>query len=220
MQLLHFSDTHSNRRAIEAVARVAAKWKEACVAVTGDVCNGRWHNARPEFNELTNPRIWFVRGNHDEYPSDQFGHLSRVEWQTPYLADLQSCVLVGLDSERRDGVDLQLREIVMPEQRAQQRVLIVLHHRPFSTSIKQAIISWAKTCFPSIVSIVLLHGHEHHHWDFFAEVIKEDFEGVRIITSHVYSANMGFRNGAVAGCANLFDIGNSGNILVETVYDT
>jgi len=228
LQILHFSDVHDNQRAIKAVIRIAEKWKEAFVVVTGDVCNGPLQVASSEFNELSNPGVWFVRGNHDEDPLTQFGHLPRVKWQTPYLIDLQGCLLIGLDSERSDDILIQLMEImpklieIMRKEYSRQRVLIFLHHRPFSSSIKQTIISWAREWFKDVVSIALLHGHEHHPRGFYADIIEEDYDSIHIIISNVYSANMnGNRELSqnVAGCANLLEIEPSGEISVVTVFD-
>lgn len=217
MKILHFSDLHNNQRAIEAAIHVAQKWQEASIAITGDVVNGSSEAASYLINEFPNPHIWLVRGNHDEFPENQFGHLVSVEWRAPYLVDdLQNCVLIGLDSEREDGIVPQLVEI-SPTKCTQQNVLIVLHHRPFSLPLIQTIISWAKIFFPSIVSIVFMHGHEHHDKSFHAKVDKKDFEGIHIIISHVYSANMNNKR-VYAGCANLLNIRNDGNISVKKVY--
>lgn len=92
MQILHFSDVHNNQLAIKAVIRVAENWNQAFVVVTGDVCNGPLQVAHTGFNELSNPGVWFVRGNHDQDPKNQFEHLSRVKWHAPYLSVLKKIV--------------------------------------------------------------------------------------------------------------------------------
>ncbi len=219
MQILHFSDTHNNRRATSAVVRIAQKWTNSIVTVTGDVCNGPYQIAHSMFNNLSNPHIFFVRGNHDQIPQIQFFNMPpAVKWQAPYLVNLNSCVLVGLDSEK-NNISNQLLKITPKSKRIQKKVLIILHHRPFSELLKREIISWANRYLPRIVSIALLHGHEHYIRDFYAEFSEENLEGINIITSHVYSANTSI-NPIVIGCANLLTLDNNGNVSIQTIYDT
>ena len=218
MHLLHFSDTHNNQRSTAAVIRLAQKWNNAIFAFTGDVCNGPYQIALPMFNNISNPHIFFVRGNHDQIPQIQFFNMPpAVKWQAPYLFNLKSCVLVGLDSEDYN-IPSQLLKITPKGRRIQKKILIILYHRPFSIQTKTEIISWASQYFPKIVSIALLHGHEHYKQEFFAEFSKELREGINIFTSHVYSANTRV-NPIALGCANLLDLDSDGNISIQTIFN-
>jgi hypothetical protein len=91
----------------------------------------------------------------------------------------------------------------------------VLHHRPFSSTLKKAIVSWAKNRFPALVSVALLHGHEHHRKTFFAEAVADRVDDIAVVTSNVYTANIRFG----LGCANLLSIDTDGNITSQTVHD-
>jgi hypothetical protein len=222
VKFLHFSDTHNNQRAIAALARVAAAWADAHVCVTGDVCNCWWQDASTVFDQLTNPGVWLVRGNHDKEPYLQFGHLVHARWQAPYLAsDIPGCVLVGFDSESRDGVEAQLSDLGTGPHADGKKTLIALHHRPYSESLKRTIGVWAANNFPSLSTVVLLHGHDHHRYGFFAEHEREELGGLRFVTSYVYSAQMGVRDGnlGIPGCANLITVESNGSVSVRTVYD-
>ena len=187
MRLLHFSDLHGNRRAIEALTRVAARWSDAYVAITGDVCKDNFA-ASSDYDALTNPQVWLVPGNHDDPAPQRLGHLNRVRWQAPYLFELENCVVVGLDSEGKDGLDTQLRSVSNEVQIENKRVLIVLHHRPFD-GLREVVLGWANEYFLDLASVILLHGHEHHLKSIFAESTKERLGNVAVITSNVYSAN-------------------------------
>ena len=221
MLLLHFSDIHDNRRAVDAVCNVAAKWRGAYVAITGDVCQTDSIASR-RYDELPNPKIWLVRGNHDVLPKEQFGHLTRVQWQTPYFASLSNQIaLIGLDSEQNFGdtrIEKQLQSIGVPDNADQKRALVVLHHQPYTVS-KELILDWIKKNFPNITHIALLHGHQHHPPDFYAERSREHSGGVNILISNVYSANTKFCKKRTMGCANLFVIRDDGSMLVEPVFD-
>jgi predicted phosphodiesterase len=218
MQILHFSDTHNNPRATAAVVRIAQKWNNAIITVTGDVCNGPNQIAHSMFNNLSNPHIFFVRGNHDQNPQIQFSNMPpAVKWQAPYRFNLKSCVLVGLDSED-NNISNQLLKIKPKSKHIQKKVLIILYHRPFSELLNREITSWANKYLPGIVSIALLHGHEHYKREFYAEFSEENLEGINIITSHVYSANTSI-NPIVIGCANLLELDNNGNVSIQTIYN-
>jgi predicted phosphodiesterase len=216
MRLLHFSDLHGNRRAIEALTRVASRWIDAHVAITGDVCKDNFI-ASPEYDTLQNPRVWLVPGNHDSPPPQRLGHLNRVEWQTPFIAELENCSVVGLDSESPDDVGKQLQSLERSSEGRENRLLIVLHHKPFDRKLKETILGWANESLPGLVSVLLLHGHEHHVKGFFAEVSDDRLGNLAVVTSRVYSANRTVGDG-ILGCANLFSFGNDG-IKVQTVYD-
>jgi hypothetical protein len=218
MQLLHFSDTHDNQKAVNALARVAARWRDADVAITGDVCK-KWHQASPLLDDLPNPHVWLVPGHHDRPPAERLGHLSRVRWQTPYLAELRHCALVGLDSEQHGGAEPQLQTLVTGSASAEVKSLIVLHHSPYTERSRNNIIAWAKNTFPGLASAVLLHGHEHHVREFFAEHSETHVDGVAVFTSRVYSANMNFGWKGIPGCANLITVGPGGDVQIRTVYD-
>lgn len=222
MRLLHFSDTHNNQRAIAALARVAAVWADAHVCVTGDICNCWWQDASPVFDQLPNPGVWLVRGNHDKKPQLQFGRLTRARWQAPYLvSDFPGCVLVGLDSESRDGVENQLDGLAAEPGADEEKTVVVLHHRPYSEPVKRAIVTWARSNFTKLSTVILLHGHDHHRSGFFAEHSSEEFGSTRFVTSYVYSAQMGVRDGnlGIPGCANLITVESDGVVTVRTVYD-
>lgn len=109
--------------------------------------------------------------------------------------------------------------MVMPNQCKKKTSLVVLHHRPFSDLAKHDVLIWAMINFQNIISIALLHGHEHNDRKFSADFIEEDFGGIHIIISNVYSANVNGKRD-LAGCANLLDIALSGEISVKTVFDT
>ena len=221
MLLLHFSDTHGIRRAVHAVCNVASKWKTANIAITGDVCRLD-AIASPEFDEFSNPATWLVNGNHDGIPAAKFGHLKRVKWQKPYIADLSKyATIIGLDSEQessRSSLENQLQSLSLTDNFEQKTALVVLHHRPY-THTKAHILVWAKQHFPRIKHVALLHGHEHHLLDFYAKTIVEQYEDIAVVTSNVYSANSTFFKGKTRGCANLFIIRDDGSIVVETVFD-
>ncbi len=137
------------------------------------------------------------------------------------MRDLHDCVLVGLDSESRDGVEAQLSGLAAVPGDAEKKVVVVLHHRPYSELVKRTISLWAGSNFPSLVSVVLLHGHDHGRYGFFAENSSEQIGGVRFVTSYVYSAQMGVRDGnlGIPGCANLITVESDGGVSVQTVYD-
>jgi predicted phosphodiesterase len=217
MQLLHFSDLHGNRRAIEALTRVAARWTDAYVAITGDVCRDNFV-ARSEYDTLPNPRVWLVPGNHDSPAPRRLGHLNRVQWQAPFVAQLENCIIVGLDSESPDDADKQLQSLETSSEGQENNLLIVLHHKPFDRELKETILGWANESFRDLGSILLLHGHEHHMKSFFAEVSEDRLGNLAALTSRVYSANRTVGDG-ILGCANLLSIGNDGSIKVQTVYD-
>lgn len=225
MLLLHFSDTHDNRLAVDAVINIAARWKEAFVAITGDVCSQISNRASPRYDELPNPKTLLVRGNHDPYPTVQFSHLTKVEWNAPYVTELSSrVILIGLDSERNPGrtrceeIHEQLNTVRIPGECIEKRVLIVLHHQGYGL-VKDIIIDWAKYHFSGLVSLVLLHGHQHGPADFFAEHSQEICRNVIVTISNVYSANRKYCKGRALGCANLLIIRDSGSVVVEPVFD-
>lgn len=215
-QILHFSDTHDNQRSVEVLFCVASNWKHASVAITGDVCN--YKKASSKYDELPNPNIWLVPGNHDIPISHRLG-LCRVRWQTPYLLEGSNSIAVGLNSEDVDGVEGQLGVLKEAAQDNDKRVLIVLHHKPFHENLVKALVSRGLCAIPNLRSLVLLHGHDHHAKTFFAEWHTSELDGISVFTSNVYSANTWFGNYGLAGCANLITIHDSGEISNQTVYD-
>lgn len=213
MQILHFSDLHNNDLALNAAARVAARWSDAHVCITGDACNGK-ARAIFKFDGLHNPGYWFVPGNHDKPVSERLGHLFSPKWRTPYLAILEDCVLVGLEIERDEEAEAQLMEIQILPESLEKRVLVVLNHWKLSSFVRKTFLMWVRENFPTVVSIVLLRGHNHPS-DFFAEITTDDV----IIVSRVYSANIYFGHGGIPGCANLISIEKDGKVTAQTVYD-
>jgi predicted phosphodiesterase len=217
-QILHFSDTHDNQRAVEALLCVAANWKNACVAITGDVCSEVNKKASPKYNDLPNPDVWLVPGNHDTPIPSRLGHLNRVRWQTPYLVERSNSIVLGLNSEDIEGVEGQLRILDDGPKGSDEKVVIVLHHKPFNADLVEVLLSWA--CSASkIRSLVLLHGHEHPDETFFAEWSERKLDRVSILTSNLYSANTWFCHYGLAGCANLITIHDGGEVAIQTVYD-
>ena len=92
----------------------------------------------------------------------------------------------------------------------------MLHHRQYLGSLKPKIIAWGRPNLPDLVSVVLMHGHEHHQYGFFAEVNEKKIGGVNMITSYVYSAQVAVRRGnpGIAGCANLITIEAGGQVTI------
>jgi hypothetical protein len=126
--------------------------------------------------------------------------------------------LVGLDSESPDDVSKQLQSLEMSTESRANKLLIVLHHKPFDRALKGTILGWANESLPELASVILLHGHEHYMKGFFAELSEDRLGKLAVVTSRVYSANTTVGAG-ILGCANLLSIGNDGSIKVQTVYD-
>jgi hypothetical protein len=222
VQLLHFSDTHNNKDAMTAVAKVAARWKDSIVVVTGDVCSLSEPYVSSVFDDLPNHRVFLVRGNHDKSPEIQFSRLERTQWEAPYFEPLGYSALIGLDSElnprlsRIKEVGRQLSEIEPSQPFPDVKTLIVLHHTPYA-HIRGVIIDWAKNHFPNIVSLALLHGHAHKPRDFYAQQTYEKSNGLYIYTSHVYSANNRHEYSRFLGCGHLLDCGKNGEVSIALV---
>jgi len=217
-QILHFSDTHDNQRAVEALLSVATNWKNASVAITGDVCSEVNKKASPTYDELPNPDVWLVPGNHDTPITSRLAHLNSVRWQTPYLVERSNLIVVGLNSEDVDGVERQLRVLEGVQKGSENKVIVVLHHKPFDSDLVKALLSLAASA-RKVRSLVLLHGHEHPSKTFFAEWSEKRSHRIFILTSNVYSANTWFSHYGLAGCANLITIHDSGEVAIQTVYD-
>lgn len=204
VSILHFSDIHNNKVALRKVLSLSSQHKDHYVAITGDVCSLKSPFPAHEYDALRNPKIWMVRGNHDQVETELFSRLKKVIWQPPYFSTLSEKIAVlGLDSET-DQFEPQLKQVEISVQRSRLKTIIVLHHRPYSVETKKMVTSWIKKQFPGALTLLLLHGHEHGDREFFSKILREEFSGFVIYTSHVYSANLSYKLGEMAGCANRF----------------
>jgi predicted phosphodiesterase len=213
--ILHFSDIHHNRRAVKAVWALCRHYVSDIVAITGDVCSVKNPRASDEFDYLPNPRVFLVPGNHDDDPQITFSHLRTAEWHTPLLDSLSNNVaILNLNSEQPD-INEQLYTARFKGNPAQTKCAIVSHHRPYSSELYEKLISRLKNLFPSLISVIYLHGHAHHLEGFYSKLTSEQRQGIQITVSNVYSANVNVDEGKRVGCANRFLIDENGMVAFD-----
>lgn len=214
--LLHFSDIHNNQVALEKVFLLCKAYKEYSVAITGDVCSTHSPFPYKKYDELPNPWIGLVPGNHDIKQLDDFARMKKARWETPYFSQLKDNVaIVGFNGET-DIIDYQMRNVKC-RNRGSQKALFVLHHRPYSQKVRKRVARWARENFPNLMSLILLHGHEHNNDAFFSDIQILKINGLNVFVSHVYSANVKHLKGMMAGCANLFIVQENGQVIFSKV---
>ncbi len=214
-RVLHFADTHNNRLATAAVVEVVSASPEACVAFTGDLCTYGNPIADPRLNQLPNPRVWIVPGEHDLPAAEAFAALKGICWRTPFVETRSRVKVVGLDTTAGHLIDQQLSSLrSRDERKGYSYVLILCHNPPLDRHLRQLLV-WLSP--PSHqVPIVLCHGHVHHDSSFYARSYILNMDGSEINVSHVYSANTG-RNREFIGAGNLIEFCEGGALRIEAV---
>lgn len=203
-QFLHFSDTHNNMRATEAVQSVASNYPDAYVAITGDVCTYANRVASPLLDELPHKRVWLVPGEHDLPVGECLAGLSKVQWRTPYAEEIESVKIIGLSTV--EGIDLmwQLEEVSPPSPPSNLHAFVLLCHNPLSDRMRSRLMN-SLIHDENNIPVILCHGHEHHERDFYSSFTTPTVNGVSVLISHVYSANN--RNSREhIGAANVIEI--------------
>jgi hypothetical protein len=215
--LLHFSDTHNNSRATDALVEVANRYPTACVAITGDVCTYSNKNASTEFDNLPHRRVWLVPGDHDGPVEQCLGNLNRVRWQTPFADSESGALVVGLDTRDRDiRIFDQIALVRDSSPGPASTAAVVLAHHPLSPTVRSKLIAWMVPP-PHKIPFLVCHGHVHADYSFYAEHCDEEVDGVRVCTSHVYSANVNHRRRNI-GAANLIEVTASLKVRITAVY--
>lgn len=212
-QLLHFSDTHNNRRATGAMIEVAKRFPQAFIAVTGDICSSNNRSADPRIDGLPHPRVWIAPGNHDCPAHESMKHLTVARWRTPFVEVVGGMHVLCLTTAGPEVIEDDLSSVVEPGQGGEHRGSVVLCHHALDSRTITNLLRRLGHPSPS-VPVILCHGHEHPG-DFYCRYKVRNIAGHSVHDSHVYSANTRAR-GKLGG-GHLIEVGDGGAVHVRWV---
>jgi calcineurin-like phosphoesterase family protein len=220
-QLLHFSDTHNNSRATNALLNVAERFPDAYIVITGDICSEVTPVADERLGQLPNPRVWIVPGNHDmsdDMPvHERLGHLKSesVYWRTPFVDSVANVRVLGITTDGPGSVSDDLSTVPKASVSEELTASLLLCHHPITDERLSDLLSWLVP-ESQTVPLIVCHGHEHYDRAFFAKNYLKELGGVNVHVSKVYSANTN-SNGSLLGAANLIDVKLNSNVEIKAV---
>jgi hypothetical protein len=215
IRILHFSDTHNNRRATGAVIDLASALPDASIAFTGDICTYGNKTADPRLNSLVNLKVWIVPGEHDLPSTDSFRGLVHASWSTPFLEVCSTVKVIGLDTTAARTLDDQISTLRDNDGEGNCDGALVLGHNPLHDRHLHTIAQWLSPRGRP-APIVVCHGHVHHDPGLSARAYSQSVDGVEIHFSHVYSANT-TRDGSLIGAANLIEFHTARPVKIHPV---
>ena len=215
MRVLHFSDTHNNRRATDAVIAIAGRYPDTHIAITGDICTYSNRVADSRLDRLPNPHVWIAPGEHDMPVSECFGQLQSVRWRTPIVEVVEDVLVVCLTTMNNGFVIDDISDVPTPSISAQLLASLFLCHHKLCDEEIYKLINWFSP-LSRRTPIILCHGHNHGNPGLYAKHYLRVLNGVSLHVSHVYSANTSNR-GQKIGTGNLIEVAANSIIIVQPV---
>lgn len=189
LRIIHFSDTHNHRESVTRLISLARRHDDwDVVAMTGDSASGVGPYAPPDLNDLPQPHLFSVPGNHDQ--EDTFVHLTRWVTKAPWARAVKDAWFIGLHHETKwRGPDALARSLASLPDREPTRMVFLMHYPPNNMRSTLDALFQQAPLKGLTAPLLILHGHNH----------PGDFTGtwepeVRLScgrtasVSHVYSA--------------------------------